>query len=134
MLRSSQVYFKGIWSLNKRKGEFEKYKEKTGKESFIDFYNENPDEFDSLATEAVLTMAYPGLKAVKYLAKYGTKVALRVVYSAGKLGVKANSEIADFADLSKRILGNEIGAVGDIGKALRKSYAKESHMLKKVVN
>jgi hypothetical protein len=76
------------------KGEFEKYKEKSGKESFIDFYNENPDEFDSLATEAVLTMAYPALKAVKYLAKYGTKVALRVVDSAGKLKIKTKNGIA----------------------------------------
>ena len=80
--------------------------------------SENPDEFDSLATEAVLTMAYPALKAVKYLAKYGTKVALRVVDSARKLGVKTKEGIKDFSSTLSRLAGNEVGSIGNVGEIL----------------
>jgi hypothetical protein len=45
----------------------------------------------------------------------------RVYRSARKLGLKAKEEIAGFADFTRRALGNEVGAIGDIGKLVDKA-------------
>jgi hypothetical protein len=42
-----------------------------------------------------------------------------LVNSARKLGVRTSEGIKDFADLSKRIVGNDIGAVGDLSKIIK---------------
>ena len=38
----------------------------------------------------------------------------KIAVSARKLGLKTTEGVKDFADLSKRILGNEVGAVGKL--------------------
>ena len=54
-----------------------------------------------------------------------TKKLIDLYVSVRRLGFKTSEGIKGFADLSKLILGNDIGAVGDIAKAIRKSYVRE---------
>ncbi|EQC47357.1 pre-toxin TG domain-containing protein [Bacteriovorax sp. Seq25_V] len=46
-------------------------------------------------------------------------VGEKVIVSARKLGLMTSEGIKDFADLSKRIIGNDIGAVGDLSKVIK---------------
>jgi len=62
------------------------------------------------------------------------KESKEITHSARKLGFQTSEGIKGFADLSKRILGNEVGAVGDIAKAIRKSYVREVENLSKLAN
>lgn len=44
------------------------------------------------------------------------KESREISYSAQNLGLKTSEGIKDFADLGKRILGNEFGTVGVLSK------------------
>lgn len=46
----------------------------------------------------------------------GQRVSRETAFSVRKLGLKAKEEVVDFVDFTKRTLGNQVGAVGDIGK------------------
>ena len=60
--------------------------------------------------------------------------SFNIVSSARKLGLKTKEGIKDFAELGKRVLGNDISAVGDIAKAIRKSYVREVENLSRLAS
>lgn len=53
------------------------------------------------------------------IAADGIGLFSEVIGSAWELGLKTKDEIRDFVDLSKRIVGNEIGEVGDLTKVIK---------------
>ena len=64
----------------------------------------------------VTSLGIPGLAVGAGITLKGLRSAEQIMNSARKLGLKAKGELVDFVDFTKRTLGNQVGAVGDIDK------------------